>query len=70
MFVTKMTGLAGTSFFGRPSACIHRAGDPQENHYRDAITFTIDSSDNQIQNNWMEYVKPHHSENLDYNTQK
>ena len=68
--VNKMTGPAGTSFFGRPSACIHRAGDPQENHHRDAITFTIDSSDNEIQNNGMEHVRPHHSENSDYNIQK
>lgn len=69
-YVNKMTGPAGTSFFGRPSACIHRAGDPQKNHYRDAITFTIDSSEHEIQNNWIDFVKPHHSESLDYNTLK
>ena len=26
--------------------------------------------DNEIQNNWMEHVRPHHSENSDYNIQK
>lgn len=68
--VTKVTGPAGTSFFGRPASCIHRAGDPEENHHRDAITFTINASDEPIQKNWIEYVTPHHSQSSDYNTSK
>jgi len=68
--VVKMTGPAGTSFFGRPASCIHRAGDPENNHFRDAITFTINASDKPIQKNWIENVVPHHAENLDYDTSK
>lgn len=69
-YVVKVTGPAGTSFFGRPSSCIHRAGDPEENHYRDAITFTINASDTPIKENWIEHVKAHHSQSTDYNTKK
>ena len=52
--VTKMLGPAGTSFFGSAPLCIHRAGDPDEGHFRDLIQFIFDSSDKTIGKNWIE----------------
>jgi hypothetical protein len=68
--VVKVTGKAGTSFFGRPTSCLHRAGDPEENHYRDAITFTINASDEPIQENWIDNVVPLYYQNPDFKTSK
>lgn len=68
--IVKITGPAGTSFFGRPASCVHRAGDPTENHYRDAISFTINASDVPIQKNWIEHVIPHPSQITDYDISK
>ena len=52
--VTKMLGPAGTSFFGNATLCLHRAGDPEEGHFRDLIQFIFDSSDEPIKENWIE----------------
>ncbi len=68
--VAKITGPAGTSFFGRPTSCIHRAGDLKENHYRDAIVFVINASDEPLQENWIQKVAPHPSQSTNYNTLK
>lgn len=52
--VTKMTGPAGTSFFGSAPLCLHRAGDPEKDHFRDLIQFVFDSSEKPIEENWIE----------------
>ena len=53
-YLTKMTGPAGTSFFGNASLCLHRAGDPDEGHSRDLIQFIINKSDEPFKENWIE----------------
>ena len=65
-YVNRITGPAGTSFFGNATSCLHRAGDLESNHIRDAITFTIDPSDEPIKENWIEKVIPHPSQNTNY----
>ena len=65
-YVNRITGPAGTSFFGNATSCLHRAGDLESNHTRDAITFTIDPSDEPIKENWIDKVKPHPSESSKY----
>lgn len=45
-------------------------GDLEDNHIRDAITFTIDPSNEPIGVNWIEKVKPHPSQSSEYITSK
>lgn len=65
-YVQKMIGPFGTSFFGNATTCLHRAGDLEDDHFRDAITFTIDPADEPIGVNWIEKVKPHPSQSGEY----
>ena len=53
-YLGKMLGPAGTSFFSSPTTCLHRAGDPEENHFRDLVQFFIEPSDEPIEENWIE----------------
>jgi hypothetical protein len=55
-YLTKMTGHAGTSFFGSPPLCLHRAGDPEEDHFRDLVQFTFQASDKPMKENWINEV--------------
>ncbi|MEW6044622.1 MAG: hypothetical protein AB1608_10200 [Thermoproteota archaeon] len=55
--VTKILGPAGTSFFGDANSCLHRAGDPEEGHIRDMITFVIEPSKEPIKEDWIEKIK-------------
>ena len=52
--LTKMMGPAGTSFFGCPPLCLHRAGDPEKGHFRDMVQFTFKSSDSPLPKNWID----------------
>lgn len=52
--LTKMMGPAGTSFFGCPPLCLHRAGDPEKGHFRDMVQFTFKSSDSPLPENWID----------------
>jgi len=53
-YLTKMMGPAGTSFFGCPPLCLHRAGDPEKGHFRDLIQFTFKSSNSPLPENWID----------------
>lgn len=68
--VTKMLGPAGTSFFGDANSCLHRAGDPEDGHFRDMITFLIEPSNKPITENWIEQIELKEKEYTKYEPSK
>ncbi len=57
--VQKMTGPVGTSFFGHAAICLHRAGDPDEGHFRNMIQFQFTPSKEKLKKDWIKNVIPH-----------
>lgn len=57
-FVNKMTGSAGTAWFGDITRCIHRAGIPEKDHIRDMVQIYVETSDIPLPDDWIKNVKP------------
>lgn len=54
----KVTGKAGMAYFGNPQLCLHRAGVPSKDHWRDMIDFVFAPSSIPLSENWFENFKP------------
>jgi len=56
-FVNKMTGPKGTTMFGNVTTCLHRAGIPDEGHYRDMVQIFMVPADKPFSENWLNDVE-------------
>lgn len=56
-FVNKMTGPKGTTLFGNVTTCLHKAGTPDEGHFRDLVQIIIDPSDKSFSDDWINHVE-------------
>lgn len=56
--VKKITGSLGTTYFGNANVCLHRAGDPVQNHVRDMVQFVFVPSKKPLSENWLDDVTP------------
>ncbi len=56
-FVNKMTGSRGTTLFGNVTTCLHKAGTPDEGHFRDLVQFIIDPSDKPFSDDWINSIE-------------
>jgi len=68
--VNKMTGPAGTSFFGHAAVCLHRAGDPFEGHVRNLVQFEFGPAKEKLPKDWIKNVIPHEMHRYDPITDK
>ena len=55
-YVFRGIGEIGTAYIANPQLCLHRAGTPKENRYRDMLQFRFEPSDKPISKNWMKDV--------------
>ena len=56
-FVNEMTGPKGSTLFGNVTTCLHKAGTPDEGHYRDLVQIILIPSDKPLSENWISEVE-------------
>ena len=52
-----MTGPKGSTLFGNVTTCLHKAGTPDEGHYRDLVQIILIPSDKPLSENWVNDVE-------------
>lgn len=57
LYVNKMTGPKGTTIFGNVTTCLHRAGIPEDGHYRDMVQIFFVPSDKPFSDDWITDVE-------------
>lgn len=61
-FVVKHTGASGSAIWANTCLCLHRAGIPEPEHYRDILQFRFLPSEEPLRERWTEYCIDSHSE--------
>jgi hypothetical protein len=56
-FVNVMTGPNGTTMFGDVATCLHRAGIPEEGHYRNMVQIFFEPTDKPFTDDWINDVE-------------
>lgn len=58
-YVVKHTGPSGKVMYASTPTCLHRAGIPEEGHYRDMLTFQFMPSNEPLPENWADDFVDH-----------
>lgn len=58
-YLVRHVGPSGTSMYCSTPTCLHRAGIPEEGHFRDLVSFQFMPSNERLPDNWAETFVDH-----------